>query len=165
MKNKISLIFLDVDGPINSDYNKENQYRSRKSICSFHIELPPSTILNLKKIVESGPNIKIVLCSNWRLGGFPSLARQNLEKQLNYYGLEIYDETPRFDKVKSLEISTYLETFESMYGYTPAYIILENEVDRLIRYHKGHLVNCNTKYGLTEKEVNISINLLRKFSR
>ena len=163
-KNNITnIIFLDVDGPLNTDKNKSNQFRLGLSISSYKIKLPKEQISNLKLITDVIDNTKLVLSSKWRLGGSPSEARLNLERQLYAYGLDIYSETPFCNFERGIEINTWLNDFKNIHGYKPPYIILDDYIDNIINYHKGHIVYCDSRFGLTDKEVNISINLLKKF--
>lgn len=176
MKDNIqSLIFLDIDGPISTDKNKEIQFNLGRSTSSYNILLPRGPILNLKGIVDNIPNCNIILSSNWRLNPdtrlveeplyniIPSPARINLERQLNSFGIYISDETPYFNKNRSMEIGLYLEGFRQRYNYIPPYIIIDNEISDLKLLYKGHIVYCSNENGLTKEGVNISINLLRKF--
>ena len=164
MSNNIkNIIFLDVDGPINTERNRYNQSRKGKSISSYKIKLPKEQILNLKRITDVITNTELVLSSKWRIGGNPSKARENLESQINPYGLYIYSETPFFEFERGYEIEYWLNNFKDKHGYMPPYIILDDILEPIIDYHKGHIVYCNPRFGLTEKEVNISINLLKKF--
>ena len=165
MRNIMSIIFLDVDGPINTDRNKVEQARMGYSVSSFRIRLPKHTIQNLKSVVENIPNCKIVLSSKWRLGGTPSPARLNLERQIKPYGLYIYSETPYMNLDRGLEISTWLYKFKTRMGYIPPYIILDNELDTILPSHKGHVVYCDSRNGLTRRGVNISISLLNNFRK
>lgn len=160
-----SFIFLDIDGPINTERNKRYQSRIGRPTSSYKIRLPKEQILNLRNIVYSTKNTNIVLSSSWRLGGIPSKARENLESQLRYYGLDIFSETIHLDKQRGLEIQHWLDTFTVRNGYTPPYIILDDNIDTILDLHKGHIVYCNPEFGLTTKEVNIAINLLNKFNR
>lgn len=158
-----SIIFLDVDGPINTDVNKRNEGRLGNSTSSYYIHLPTAKLRNLKMIVDCVPNTKIVLSSKWRYGGSPSPARMNLENQMRNFDMHIYSETPYLGFDRGIEITTWLETFRVRNGYIPPYIILDNEIDPLLSAHRGHVVYCDSRDGLTEKTVNISINLLNRF--
>jgi hypothetical protein len=161
MRNINSIIFLDVDGPLNTDTNRLLQGRMGNPTSSFKIRLPKDPIINLKRIVDNVPSCKLVLSSKWRLGGTPSPARINLESQLKRYGLSIFSETPFIDFARGTEISVWLNIYEQRTGYSPPYIILDNELNN-IRNHKGHIIYCNSNNGLTEYEAGIAISLLNK---
>lgn len=165
MDNIPSLIFLDIDGVINNKKNEQEHIKQKKSISSYKITLPTQQIVNLKQILDSVPNPRIILSSSWRLGGPDGLDMRNLGKQLSSFGIYIDDTTPYLghqNSYRGLEIMCYLETFNKIEGYFPPYIILDDNIKSIIPYHKGHIVYCNPIYGLDGKGVNISINLIKK---
>lgn len=162
MRHIISVLFLDVDGVINTDRNRRYQNSMGRNTSSYRIYLPPTQLNNLAIINECVQDLRIVLCSKWRLGGSPSPARANLESQLKRYGIYIYSETPFLNHQRDYEISSWLDRFLNNVGYIPPYVILDNEIDILLPAHKGHVVCCQSEFGLTTKEVNISINLLNR---
>lgn len=165
--NMESFIFLDIDGPINTESNIAKQKAMRRSTSSFHIKLPEEQLYNLETLVHtSGANI--VLSSKWRLldrtrfkGIEVSPARVNLERQLAKYGLYIYDQTPFIDHARGLEITVWLKRFYNQHGYRPPYIILDDSIESVLRAHRGHVIYCDPKYGLTTKLTEIGICLLR----
>lgn len=160
----VNIIFLDIDGVINSGVNEEMHRKQGKSVSSYHITLPQNQLKNLKEIMDMVPNTRIVLSSSWRMGGWNGIEIQNLTKQLDQYGMRIFDFTPNCNNgVRGLDISTYLKNFERMYGYNPPYIIIDDEIKDIVPYHRGHIIRCDRYTGLTENEVNISISLLKKF--
>ena len=73
--NITNIIFLDVDGPLNTDKNRTIQSKLGHSISSYKIKLPKEQISNLKLITDVIDNTKLVLSSKWRLGGNPREAR------------------------------------------------------------------------------------------
>lgn len=160
-----SLIFLDIDGVINTIANERQHIKMGKSISSYKIRLPSEQILNLKRIVDSVPDTRIILSSSWRLGGPCGPDMKNLTSQLYSFGLYIDDVTPHYaynkDK-RGREILDYLNKFEGENSYRPPYIILDDKIDSIVPYHRGHIVHCNAFHGLNERTVNISINLLKK---
>lgn len=166
MKKKRSIIFLDVDGPINTLINVNAQRQRRRSISSYHIRLPDRQLANLATIVKA-TRADIVLSSKWRLLDERldlniSPARMNLERQLAKHGLTIFSQTPFIDHNRGAEINTWLYNFSMRNGYTPAYIVIDDKLDPIIQEHKGHIVYCNPTRGLGDVEVNVAINLLRR---
>lgn len=165
--NKESFIFLDIDGPINTNENKIRQGKLGNPVSSFYIKLPRMKLYNLKMIVDA-TNAKIVLSSKWRLtqGLAPNVtvspARINLDNQLAEYGLNIVSQTPFINNMRGLEIEQWLKDFKLINGYRPHYIIIDDKIHLISEYHKGHIIYCNSDFGLTKKEVKIAINLLRK---
>lgn len=165
MVNIPSLIFLDIDGVINNKKNEQEHIKQKKSISSYKITLPEQQIINLKQILVSVPNPRIILSSSWRLGGPDGLDMRNLGKQFAAYGIFIDDTTPYLghqNSYRGMEIMYYLDSFRKIEGYVPPYIILDDNIRSIVPYHKGHIVYCNPVYGLDGKGVNISINLIKK---
>ena len=112
------IIFLDVDGPINTTTNITNRVRERKPTSSYKVELPSYQLRNLSRIV-SVTRSKIVLSSSWRLvdrryvTGNISPARANLESQLNKFGMSIFSQTPYVNGDRGVEITTWLNRYKS----------------------------------------------------
>lgn len=160
-----NILFLDVDGVLNSEINRRIKKESSKSLSAYHIQLPGDKLFKLKRIIIA-TNAKIVLSSSWRLGGTsydPSYAQLNLEKQLNNYGMSIYDITPSSkDRNRGVEIYLWLNNFYMKNGYIPRYVILDNVIHDLIDYHKGHIVKIPELIGIQDKHVSITINLFKR---
>lgn len=162
---KESFIFLDIDGPINPDSNKEYMLRRGYPISSFRIELPKRK-LELLAYIISTTGAKIVISSKWRLIDYSkgymekSPAMINLENQFSQYNLSIYSETPFLDNMRGLEIEEWLRWFTESFGYRPGYVVIDDNIENILDLHKGHIVKCNSKIGITKKEANIVINLL-----
>ncbi len=168
---KDSFIFLDVDGPINPDSNKVAQYELGKSISSYHIELNEDKIRLLKYIIDN-TGAKIVLSSKWRLTnattgsrvGVKSPARTNLDEQLLKHGMYIYDETPVIVGDRGSEIEVWLTEYAKYNGYTPQYVVLDDNIDTIVEKHRGHVVRCSSYHGMGKKEANIAVSILNKAS-
>lgn len=170
---KQSFIFLDIDGVINPDINKEYQASLGKSISSYYIELPRKQ-LNLLRYIVLSTGASIILSSKWRFIDYSvslekierSPARKNLDKQFANYGLYIDGETPilnnSYTTRRGVEIQAWLNRFYQLYQYIPAYVILDDNINVLLPEHKGHIVCCSTYRGLSKHEANIVINLLIK---
>ena len=105
-KNKKAIIFLDIDGVLNSSaYFKENKSKGHADISDFHLQM-------LAKIYHTC-NAKIVLSSSWRELDVEDLhvywMYQYLLDELARYDMEIIDKTPIVDMNRPLEIKTWLD--------------------------------------------------------
>lgn len=162
---KKKLIFLDVDGVLNPSTNIIMRHRKGQPTSSYHIKLPGDKIYRLYKIVKA-TNAEIILSSSWRIGSdryrmILSPAAKNLNNQLNNYGINISDLTPLHnDRNRGDEILHYLTIFIKNNNYEPSYIIIDDDIGDLLKFHKGHIVHTNSTLGLQDEHVNIAINLL-----
>ena len=107
MNNKNVIIFLDVDGVLNSSaYFEANKGKGRIEINDFHLKM-------LAKIYHTC-DAKIVLSSSWRELDDPSDIHvywmyEYLVNELARYGMEIIDKTPYVENNRPLEIKTWLD--------------------------------------------------------
>mgnify|MGYP000307289192 CR=1 FL=1 len=116
-KLKMKVIFLDIDGVLNSDaYKKKQLYNSSEGIES---EIDPATLILLKKAVDT-TGAKLVLSSSWRI-----MRKCNeLEKFLMKFGISLSGKTPYVDGKRGLEIKQYLNENENI----EQYLILDDEI-------------------------------------
>lgn len=131
----MSIIFLDVDGVLNSlPYNKNN----KEDISDYHLQ-------QLAKIYHTC-NAKIVLSSTWRETDIPGSPvywlYEYLIKELGRYNMEIVSKTPIIDMNRPLEIKTWLDENSAHYC-VDNYVILDDDFpkDKYDKYGLGnHLV-------------------------
>ena len=107
MTKKQAIIFLDVDGVLNSNaYFENNKDKSKNDISDFHLQM-------LAKIYHAC-DAKIVLSSSWRELDDPSDIHvywmwEYLVDSLAKYDMEIIDKTPVIGMNRPLEIKTWLD--------------------------------------------------------
>lgn len=94
MNIKHKIIFLDVDGVLNSHTTKDT--------CGFYIGIEDRKVKLLRDIVDA-TDAKIVLSSTWRLGFDYKGHRLEghipyLKEKLDKFGLEIYDKTEQLTR-------------------------------------------------------------------
>lgn len=110
----VSIVFVDVDGVLNNQFTTES--------CDGFIGIDDKYVANLRKIVDSTEDCRIVLSSTWRLGFTrygDSLEhhREYLDNKLAKQGLKIFDVTPdlsRNGESRGCEIHTWLEEHEDL---------------------------------------------------
>lgn len=151
----MKIIFLDVDGVLNSEEYLRNSSKRKK----LYGEICDENLLSLKKLVEL-TNAKIVVSSTWRIGCARS-GRENfygeqlfqeLEKSLSNVGLEILDITPVINKPgvkRGDEIRQWLQT--TKYDIE-SFVILDDDTD-MCEYTSTNLVKTSNKTGLTDNDV------------
>lgn len=149
---KIKVVFLDIDGVLNSErFFKE---RNNKGV-----DLDESRFPLLKEIVES-TNSKIVLSSSWRnLRGCDQY--NQLPVMLSKYGMEIYDYTPYLGAERGKEIAQWIA--DNIDCNLEKFIILDDDSFDMGEYVNHELVHTSwyDGYGLEQKHVEESISKLR----
>lgn len=151
MVSDIKVIFLDVDGVLNSEWffkNRENK----------DVDLDESRFPLLKKIVNK-TEAKIVLSSTWRFNleheGF-----QQLPKMLAKYNMSIIDYTGRNNFGRGAEIHDWLVAHPEV----EAFCILDDDSFDMGEYVENQLVHTSwcKGHGLEEKHVKQAITILNR---
>lgn len=153
----MKVIFLDIDGVINSDNNYEKEYKSgRKFTHDLHLD---AKCLKWLKNIVSDTCAQIVISSSWRYGDMQSI--ENLKLQLQNVGLDIYDKTPILNTVtRGTEIQTWLNTKSEE---NIIYVILDDDVDEFPEeQHFCRLIKCSPDIGLGEKEYLMAVRMLNE---
>lgn len=132
----MKVIFLDVDGVLNSEKHAKELYElvkkgkmSEKRFAEIW-DLPyDGTVLPLKKIIDETGAV-VVLSSSWRMGAIgPSPAPQRLTKVLDKYGIKIIDKTC---------VDVYLSDVEKMgFDIDKCYTIFTNRMGRKCTSDRG----------------------------
>lgn len=168
MKKELKVIFLDVDGCLNSE---EYLRRGCQDGERFH-EIDESKVSLLKEIVDN-TGAELVLSSTWR--GLKSVCSQNeaahelymyLEEQLSKFGLCIQFSTPIINENRPLEIKEWLGVNE-----VESFVILDDDFDyaQYAAYHLEDNLVKTTFYGsnggLQEDHVKKAITVLNREKR
>ena len=151
----MNIIFLDIDGVLNSHRKLEEVYnKTHKPHSGYEYPFDEICLNNLKKLIEITDS-KLVITSVWRKD---EEGRDTLINALKEYELDQYiiGYTPILGKKRGIEIQAYLDQLD----YTPNFIILDDnsDMEELINY----LVKTNIKVGLTESNVEEAIIKLTK---
>ena len=146
----MKVIFLDIDGILNSDTYMEKQLDNSSE--GIESEIDPATLILLKKAVDT-TGAKIILSSSWRI-----MRKYNeLEKFLMKFGISLSGKTPYVDGKRGLEIKQYLSENENI----EQYLILDDEIfESFDEELVNHLIltKSDQNYygfseGLTEKHI------------
>lgn len=159
----MKVIFLDVDGVLNSEVSRE-QERNNFDNWMEH-EVSEMHINNLKKIVDA-TGAQIVLSSSWRFDHPKATGRdfivdplmKVLDRKLKAVGLDIIDVTPDLrGKIRGAEIQDWLDRHSEV----ERFVILDDDVD-MKDEQKPFFVNTTFKNGLTDELANKAIEILNK---
>ena len=159
--NKDVLIFLDVDGVLNTTNSRFTKYEVKDS----NVE---ALDMLVDMLITKGYIVKVVLSSTWRLGYDKDYKQcspqvQNLRTKLASVGITIYDKTPIYkDKTRDVEITRYIKGYELKYdNFT--YVILDDDTSV---FDKGALEDMifykvDEHTGLLQKDVNKIVKKLK----
>lgn len=151
----INIIFLDVDGVLNSINNLIKVYeKTHRQHSGYNYPFDEECLNNLCFLVEE-TNSKIVITSTWRRH---EKGIKVLLDKLEEYNLadKVIGYTPILNKTRGKEIKKFLSTLD----YKPNFIIIDDDTDMddLISY----LINTNPYFGLTSENVDNGIKMLNK---
>lgn len=154
----MNLIFLDVDGVLNSQKFADKMLKDC-NIDPFENDMLDDHAIRLLKVLVDETNARIVLTSSWRNFG-DSLSK--LAKQLSHHKLFIWSETPRCKDENSCrgdEITLWFRENVGVFNY----VILDDDSDMTV--HMEHLVQTSFDDGLTRADVDKAIEILKGENR
>lgn len=140
----MNLIFLDVDGVLNSIEKDEKRYGDRRPYTDYYYPFNDNCLRNLKTLVEE-TKAYLVITSTWKND---KLGRDILLSELKKYGLnnKVIGYTEVLHEKKEEEIKSFLELLDESINY----IIIDDDsdFDDLV----DHLIKTNFEVGLTEEK-------------
>jgi hypothetical protein len=157
----MKVIFLDIDGVINSKAFLEN---------NRPFKIDRENVLLLKELIEKTGAV-LVLSSGWKSYFDKNMNPVSeeavyLENTLNDYGIKLYDKTPdfstlkirlnkEFSKVKAREIKAWLKCRTDIENY----IIID---DLLLNDEKidNRLLRTDNTVGITKSDIEMAIHML-----
>jgi len=146
----MKVIFLDVDGVINTEDQMRREYEKGHKTSSYYLTLDHFKIELLAKLVKESGAI-VIVSSSWRIGGFekaPSMV--NLTNQLNQHGIIVSGYTPTsFEGVRGREIAQWIMT---NCREIPQFCILDDSSD-MEDLKEEHLIQTTWKHGLLPEHV------------
>ena len=160
VEKRKSLIFLDVDGVLNSRQSCElaSSQINESYVDYLRKSFDSKCVSNFISILEAVPNAEIVVSSTWRK--FPDHI-ELLKKVFSPYN--IIGETPITKHgFRGLEIEMFL--YENFRDYTVSMVILDDDsdfYDDQLKYH----VRTSTSRGLSKEDTGRAIAILRNRTR
>ena len=142
----MNIIFLDVDGVLNSTNKLKEVYnKTNKPHSGFDYPFDEKCLENLKLLVKLTDS-KLVITSSWRKS---EQGKKSLLNMLEKYDLkkDVIGFTPILYKKRGKEIEEYLSTLSCK----PNFIILDDNTDMgdLLPY----LIKTNNQFGLTKENI------------
>lgn len=151
----MNIIFLDVDGVLNSRNKRDEVYEKTHKPHSGHsYPFDEKCLENLKLLVQE-TNSKIVITSVWRKN---EEKRRTLLNVLKEYNLdkEVIGYTPVLNKKRGIEIKQFLIYLKE----TPNFVIIDDDSD--MEELMPYLIKTNGQVGLTYENVQDAIIKLNK---
>lgn len=133
----MKVIFLDVDGVLNSEHWYIKNHKKHPERCRTNTAIDPRYVCNLKKIVKY-TGAKIVLSATCRFSVKGNKSHY-LVKILKKYGLEIYDYTPNTGMERGIDIQEWLNHHRDVTNI----VILDDDSDMC--HLMGYLVKTKCK--------------------
>lgn len=166
-------IFLDIDGVLNtirySNYLIDNDCDDTDE--DGHL-FDPEAVDNLALILNSVPDVKLVISSSWRFKGWKWMNNLWAKRKLPS---TIFSMTPGLEKVlfytdisqqgsysvfpygtRGLEISEWLRINASNNPLLYKYVIIDDDNSDFLLIQKDHLIQTDPRYGIT-KEIAVRI--------
>jgi hypothetical protein len=178
MKDELKVIFLDIDGVMNSrdrEIAKSEalitKYGSQDKIPFWEeIQLDNPDEFHVKWLnhITDITNAQIVISSTWR-DEAQNLMWNRFMATLGVRG-RIIGCTPRLQTIRGLEIDTWIKCYNDNHanpvdgyrweGILTSFVILDDDGD--MAPHMDRWVWCDNKAGLTEYEAETAIKILEK---
>ena len=151
---KTNIIFLDIDGVLNSTESMSKLSKQRKE----HIDLPDKKLIDNLNYILDKTNAKIIVSSCWRY----THSEFSLDIILYLCGLQPYKvigitPTVHMNRVRGQEIQVWIDKNKERINN---FVIIDDDTDmgNLSRY----LVKTNSKVGLTRDDAEKAIKILRR---
>jgi hypothetical protein len=145
---KMKVLFLDIDGVLNSTQGVEWHRLQRKikgCIWIDHEFFCPIAVNNLKLIMRKLPHLKIVISSSWRECHVFDELKKLLHDYCDIEPSRIIGKTPRlYDEQRGTEIQKWLDDNGAEHGVTH-FVILDDNDDMV--HLKPCLVQTNGDHG------------------
>lgn len=160
----MKLIFLDVDGVLNSEEYivKEHDRLGHDNYIKEYlsqggIPFDPHCINNLKNVLEVTGAL-ICVSSTWRLC---EDQRKRLNEALGEYCYRIIGYTKHLSTIRGIEIDNFLNDLKQIKCPLENYIIIDDDND-MKEEQMEHLILTNYKTGLTMEDAIKSVEKLNK---
>lgn len=158
MNEVMNIVFLDVDGVINSQRKLIEVYElTHKPHSGYNYPFDERCLENLKELIIE-TNSKIVITSTWRKD---NEGKEILLSKLREYDLEkdVIGFVPILNTLRGIEIEEYIKSLSHPINF----VILDDDSD--MGELKDYLIKTNNKNGLTKKDTENAKILLLKQSK
>lgn len=158
----MNIIFLDIDGVLNSaEFAERNYNETGKGLFMFDF-VDPFAVDSMKKFLDKHPDIRLVISSSWRYGNVHKTVdffRSNGMSPLADY---VIGDTPRsYSGERGNEIQWFLEHIgtDVMGDFiidndikVDRYVIVDDDFDMLDFQKENNLVKIDSMHGITNND-------------
>jgi hypothetical protein len=149
----MKIIFLDIDGVLNSHKTFDNPKRSQQDyVWKETDDIDPDNISQLNRILKE-TNSFIVISSSWKNGRSVELLK-TIAQKVKIDSTKIIDKTPTLTSDRGDEIKLWLKKNKQV----KKFVILDDDND--MGSLKKHLIQTDPSVGLTEQIADIAIKKL-----
>lgn len=142
------LIFLDLDGVLNSDLYLSRDSRAAARQRRSELVLDPSAISRLNALLDRHEDAGVVISSDWRKRHDYDILAIILHKNGFRHGQRVVGQTPNFgERPRGLEILAWMKARDVRCPF----VILDDRDDMVGA--SRHLVQTDPIYGLTPADV------------
>lgn len=148
----MKVLFLDIDGVLNSDTFYLNRPKEIKHLPYPLSEFDPACVARLNRILDE-TKARLVVSSSWRHDTF-------INRVLERAGIKtkIWDITPYgMGKPRGHEIKKFLSEHPNIENY-----VILDDVANMLPEQQSHFVQTKYYYGLTDEDMIKAINILNK---
>lgn len=148
----MKVLFLDIDGVLNSDTFYINRPKETKQLPYPLSEFDPACVERLNRIF-SETKARLVISSSWRHSAF-------IGKVLEKVGIKtkMWDITPYgMGKPRGYEIKKFLHEHHDIENY-----VILDDVANMLPEQQSHFVQTRFYYGLTDEDAEKAIEILNK---
>lgn len=168
----MKIIFLDIDGVLNSDYYF-NSDSFRESLIKLNLENA-----SLKKIADKAPYLhidpfaikllnelvvlsgaEVVLSSSWRKIFVLEQINRFFKKRGATFKLSNYTPMKLSSRYRAYEVKEYLEDLSEVNKITPESFVILDDIDEFSNYKK-QFIQTSGKVGLTIEDVDKALKIL-----
>ena len=137
----MKIIFLDIDGVLNSEKYYRSVDRKRKNWSRFD----PLAVLMIKKLIDEF-SLKIVITSTWRFGAVEMLNIELIKSGLKQYLYEDWKTPQTSPSHRGKEIKMWLDN----HPVINEYVIIDDD-ENILKEHMLRFVQTDIKEGLNQE--------------
>ena len=145
---KKPVIFLDIDGVLNSDEWYNSDYNPG-NLNGREGDIDPSCVKRLNRICKEC-HAEVVISSDWKINFSSTISRLS---NAGFLG-RIVGKTPRLNAIRGEEIEAFVNE-----NSITRYVIIDDRTD-FLPSQKSHFVHTDHRFGLTDKDADKAIFIL-----